>query len=145
VESYGARIGIAVVAVSFVFFHLLVGHLSSLEILASSILFLLVGSLYHLAGSFYLVGALHGTLNFLPALLEAWPQPSSQSGCVWTGTGIGAPVCKGTGQKQGEGQLVTDDSLVQEIRSIFHEWQTKESKYLRYVGRTSSSLYIRYN
>ena len=74
-QSYGAQIGIAVVAVSFVLFHLLVGPLSPLEILAGSILFLLVGSLYHLTGSLYLVGALHGTLNYLPVLLETWSQP----------------------------------------------------------------------
>jgi len=75
VKSYGAQIGIPVVAVSFVLFHLLVGPLSPLEILAGSILFLLVGSFYHLTGSLYLVGALHGTLNYLPVLLETWPQP----------------------------------------------------------------------
>ncbi len=75
VQSYGAQIGIAVVAISFVLFHLLVRPLSHLEILAGSILFLLVGFLYHLTGSLYLVGALHGTLNYLPVLLETWSQP----------------------------------------------------------------------
>lgn len=75
VQSYGAQIGIAVVAISFVLFHLLVRPLSHFEILAGSILFLLVGLLYHLTGSLYLVGALHGTLNYLPVLLETWSQP----------------------------------------------------------------------
>lgn len=75
VENYGAQIGIVVVAVSFVLLHLLIRPLSPLEILAGSILFLLVGSLYYMTGSLYLVGALHGTLNFLPVLLETWSQP----------------------------------------------------------------------
>jgi membrane protease YdiL (CAAX protease family) len=75
VESYGAIIGIPVVAVSFVLLHLLIHPLSPLEVLAGSILFLLVGLLYHMAGSLYLVGALHGTLNYIPVLLETWSQP----------------------------------------------------------------------
>ena len=75
VERYGAIIGIPVVAVSFVLLHLLIHPLSPLEVLAGSILFLLVGLLYHMTGSLYLVGALHGTLNYLPVLLETWSQP----------------------------------------------------------------------
>jgi len=75
VESYGAIIGIPVVAVSFVFIHLLVRPLSPLEVLTGSILYLLVGSLYHITGSLYLVGALHGTLNYIPSLLGTWSQP----------------------------------------------------------------------
>ena len=74
VESYGAIIGIPVVAVSFVLIHLLVRPLSPLEVLTGSILYLLVGSLYHMTGSLYLVGALHGTLNYIPVLLETWSQ-----------------------------------------------------------------------
>jgi len=75
VESYGATIGIPVVAVSFVLLHLLIHPLLPLEVLAGSILFLLVGLLYHMTGSLYLVGALHGTLNYIPVLLETWSQP----------------------------------------------------------------------
>jgi membrane protease YdiL (CAAX protease family) len=75
VESYGAQIGIPVVAISFVLLHLLVNPLSPLEILTGSSLFLLVGLMYHMTGSLYLVGALHGTLNYIPALLETWPHP----------------------------------------------------------------------
>ncbi|MFB0522424.1 MAG: CPBP family intramembrane glutamic endopeptidase, partial [Candidatus Bathyarchaeia archaeon] len=45
VESYGALVGIPVVALSFVLFHLLAGPLSPLEVLTGSILFLLVGLL----------------------------------------------------------------------------------------------------
>jgi membrane protease YdiL (CAAX protease family) len=75
VESYGAIIGIPVVAVSFVLLHLLVNPLSPLEVLTGSILFLLVGLLYHMTGSLYLVGALHGTLNYIPVLLEIGAQP----------------------------------------------------------------------
>jgi membrane protease YdiL (CAAX protease family) len=75
VESYGAIIGIPVVAVSFSLLHLLVNPLSPLEVLTGSILFLLVGLLYHMTRSLYLVGALHGTLNYIPALLEKWSQP----------------------------------------------------------------------
>ena len=74
-KSYGAQIGIPVVAVSFVLPHLLVNPLSPLEVLTGSILFILVGLLYHMTGSLYLVGALHGTLNYIPALLETWSQP----------------------------------------------------------------------
>jgi len=75
VESYGAIIGIPVVVVSFVLLHLLVNPLSPLEVLTGSILFLLVGLLYHMTGSLYLVGALHGTLNYIPVLLGTWSQP----------------------------------------------------------------------
>ena len=79
VESYGAKIGIPVVAVSFVFLHLLFNPLSPLEVLTGSILFLLVGLLYHMTKSLYLVGALHGTLNYIPVLLETWSQPSDRA------------------------------------------------------------------
>jgi membrane protease YdiL (CAAX protease family) len=79
VESYGAMIGIPVVAVSFVLLHLLVSPLSLLEVLTGCILFLLVGLMYHMTGSLYLVGALHGTLNYIPALLETWSQPSDRA------------------------------------------------------------------
>ncbi|MBU6996956.1 MAG: CPBP family intramembrane metalloprotease [Theionarchaea archaeon] len=75
VESYGAIIGIPAVAVSFVLLHLLFHPLSPLEILTGIILFLLVGLLYHMTGSLFLVGALHGTLNYIPLLLEEWSQP----------------------------------------------------------------------
>jgi membrane protease YdiL (CAAX protease family) len=75
VKSYGAQIGIPVVAVSFVLLHLLVNPLSPLEVLTGSILFILVGLLYHMTGSLYLVGALHGTLNYIPFLLGTWSQP----------------------------------------------------------------------
>jgi len=75
VESYGVQIGIPVVAVSFVLLHLLIHPLSPLEVLAGIILFLLVGLLYHVTRSLYLVGALHGTLNYIPVLLETWSQP----------------------------------------------------------------------
>lgn len=44
------------------------------EILTGGILFLLAGSLYHMTRSLHLVGALHGTLNYVPALLGAWTQ-----------------------------------------------------------------------
>jgi membrane protease YdiL (CAAX protease family) len=80
VESYGAHVGIPVVAVSFVLFHLLANPLSALEVLTGSILFLLVGLLYHLTGSLYLVGALHGTLNYLPVMLgTGWSQPLNRA------------------------------------------------------------------
>jgi len=79
VESYGAQIGIPVVAVFFVLLHLLVSPLSPLEVLTGSILFLLVGFLYHMTGSLYLVGALHGTLNYIPVLLGKWSQPSDRA------------------------------------------------------------------
>jgi uncharacterized protein len=79
VESYGAQIGIPVVAVSFVLLHLLVNPLSPLEVLTGSILFLLVGLLYYMTGSLYLVGALHGTLNYIPVLLGTWSQPSDRA------------------------------------------------------------------
>jgi membrane protease YdiL (CAAX protease family) len=79
VESYGAQIGIPVVAVSFVLLHLFVNPLSPLEVLTGSILFLLVGLLYHMTGSLYLVGALHGTLNYIPVLLGTWSQPSDRA------------------------------------------------------------------
>jgi membrane protease YdiL (CAAX protease family) len=75
VESYGSQIGIPVVAISFVLVHLLVRPLSPLEVLSGSLLFILVGLLYHMTGSLYLVGALHGTLNYIPALLGTWSQP----------------------------------------------------------------------
>jgi membrane protease YdiL (CAAX protease family) len=75
VESYGAEIGIPVVAVSFSLIHLVVRPLSPLEVLTGVILFLLVGLLYYMTGSLYLVGALHGTLNYIPVLLETWSQP----------------------------------------------------------------------
>jgi membrane protease YdiL (CAAX protease family) len=75
VESYGVHIGIPVVAVSFVLFHLLAAPLSPLEVLTGSLLFLLVGLLYHLTRSLYLVGALHGILNYLPVLLDTGSQP----------------------------------------------------------------------
>jgi membrane protease YdiL (CAAX protease family) len=78
VESYGAQIGIPVVAVSFVLLHLLVSPLSPLELLTGSILFLFVGLLYHMTGSLYLVGALHGTLNYIPVLLGTWSQSSDR-------------------------------------------------------------------
>jgi membrane protease YdiL (CAAX protease family) len=75
VESYGAHIGIPVVAASFVLLHLLVNPLSPLEVLTGSVLFLLVGLLYHMTGSLYLVGALHGILNYLPLLWgTGWSQ-----------------------------------------------------------------------
>jgi membrane protease YdiL (CAAX protease family) len=80
VESYGAHIGIPVVAISFVLFHLLASPLSPLEVLTGSILFLLVGSLYHLTGSLYFVVALHGILNYLPALWgTGWSQPLNRA------------------------------------------------------------------
>jgi len=79
VESHGPIIGIPVVAVSFVLIHLLVNPLSPLEVLTGSILFLLVGLLYHITGSLYLVGALHGTLNYIPVLLETWSQPQDRA------------------------------------------------------------------
>ena len=79
VESYGAQIGIPVVAVSFVLLHLLVNPLSPLEVLTGSILFLLVGLLYNLTRSLYLVGTLHGTLNYIPILLGTWSQPSDRA------------------------------------------------------------------
>ena len=80
VESYGTLMGIPVVAVSFVLFHLLASPLSALEVLTGSILFLLVGLLYHLTGSLYLVGALHGILNYLPVLWgTGWSQPLNRA------------------------------------------------------------------
>lgn len=79
-ESYGAHIGIPVVAVSFVLFHLLAVPLSPLEVLSGIILFIFVGLLYHSTGSLYLVAALHGTLNYLPVLLETgWSQPLNRA------------------------------------------------------------------
>jgi membrane protease YdiL (CAAX protease family) len=75
VENYGAIIGIPVVAVSFILIHLLFNPLSPIEILTGIILFLLVGLLFHMTRSIYLVGALHGTLNYIPRLLETWSQP----------------------------------------------------------------------
>jgi membrane protease YdiL (CAAX protease family) len=78
VESYGAQIGIPVVAVTFVLLHLVVKPLSPLEVLAGSILFLFVGLLYFTTKNLYLVGALHGTLNYIPSLLETWSQPSDR-------------------------------------------------------------------
>ena len=75
VENYGAIIGIPVVAVSFILIHLLFNPLSLIEILTGIVLFLLVGLLYHMTRSIYLVGALHGTLNYIPRLLETWSQP----------------------------------------------------------------------
>jgi membrane protease YdiL (CAAX protease family) len=75
VENYGAIIGIPVVAVSFVLIHLLVNPLSPLEVLTGSTLFILVGLIYHMTRSIYLVGALHGTLNYIPNLLQTWSQP----------------------------------------------------------------------
>jgi len=75
VESYGVKIGIPMVAVSFVLLHLLVSPLSALEVLTGSILFLFVGLLYHMTGSLYLVGALHGTLNYIPVVLGTWSNP----------------------------------------------------------------------
>ncbi len=75
VDNYGAIIGIPVVAISFILIHLLFNPLSPIEILTGIILFLLVGLLYHMTRSIYLVGALHGTLNYIPRLLETWSQP----------------------------------------------------------------------
>ena len=75
VENYGAIIGIPVVAVSFILIHLLFNPLSPIELLTGIILFLLVGLLFHMTRSIYLVGALHGTLNYIPRLLETWSQP----------------------------------------------------------------------
>ena len=80
VESYGAHIGIPVVAIFFVLFHLLVSPLSTLEVLTGGILFLLVGLLYHLSRSLYFVVALHGILNYLPALWgTGWSQPLNRA------------------------------------------------------------------
>ena len=80
VEGYGAHIGIPVVAISFVLFHLLVSPLSALEVLTGSILFILIGLLYHLTGSLYFVVALHGILNYLPALWgTGWSQPLNRT------------------------------------------------------------------
>jgi membrane protease YdiL (CAAX protease family) len=80
VESYGAHIGIPAVAISFVLFHLLVSPLSALEVLTGSILFLLIGLLYHLTRSLYFVVALHGILNYLPALWgTGWSQPLNRA------------------------------------------------------------------
>jgi membrane protease YdiL (CAAX protease family) len=80
VESYDVQIGIPVVAISFVLFHLLVSPLSALEVLTGSILFLLVGLLYHLTRSLYFVVALHGILNYLPALWgTGWSQPLNRT------------------------------------------------------------------
>ncbi|MFX1517658.1 MAG: CPBP family intramembrane glutamic endopeptidase [Promethearchaeota archaeon] len=80
VESYGGHIGIPVVAISFVLLHLLVSPLSALEVLTGSILFLLVGLLYHLTRSLYFVIALHGILNYLPALWgTGWSQPLNRT------------------------------------------------------------------
>jgi membrane protease YdiL (CAAX protease family) len=80
VESYGANIGIPVVAIFFVLFHLLVSPLSALEVLTGSILFLLVGLLYHLSRSLYFVVALHGILNYLPAFWgTGWSQPLNRA------------------------------------------------------------------
>ena len=81
-ENYGAFIGIPVVTVSFVLLHLMIHPLSPLEVLAGSILFLVVGLLYHMTGSLYLIGALHGTLNYLPGLLETW-SPSLDRAVVY--------------------------------------------------------------
>ncbi|KYK25026.1 hypothetical protein AYK25_05695 [Thermoplasmatales archaeon SM1-50] len=75
VENYGTIIGISVVAVTFVLIHLLVNPLSALEVLTGSILFLLVGFLYYITRSIFLVGSLHGTLNYIPILLNTWSQP----------------------------------------------------------------------
>ncbi len=75
VENYGTIIGISVVAVTFVLIHLLVNPLSPLEVLTGSILFLLVGFLYNITRSIFLVGSLHGTLNYIPILLNTWSQP----------------------------------------------------------------------
>ena len=79
VENYGAIIGIPVVAVFFVLIHLLVNSLLPIEVLTGIILFLLVGLLYHLTKSIFLVGALHGTLNYIPRLLETWSQPLNRA------------------------------------------------------------------
>jgi len=75
VENYRAIIGIPVVAVSFILIHLLFNPLTPLEVLTGIILFLLIGLLFHMTRSIYLVGALHGTLNYIPRLLETWSQP----------------------------------------------------------------------
>ena len=80
VESYGTYIGIPVIAASFVLLHLLFSPLSPLEILTGSILFLLVGLLFHLTRSLCFVVALHGILNYLPTLWgTGWSQPLNRT------------------------------------------------------------------
>lgn len=70
VERYNATVGILTVSIYFILIHFIDRQLTLSWVLAGTLLFILVSLLFHHTKSLYLVGAMHGMINYLDQVTE---------------------------------------------------------------------------
>jgi membrane protease YdiL (CAAX protease family) len=70
VEKYNAIGGIIMVTIYFVLVHIIDHPLEIYWVVAMILLFFLISSLFHETQSLYLVGAFHGTINYMDQVIE---------------------------------------------------------------------------
>jgi len=81
VERYNTTVGILTVTIYFVLIHFIDRQLTLLWVIAGTLLFILISLLFHHTKSLYLVGAMHGMINYLDKVTELigleWNSPMS--------------------------------------------------------------------
>ena len=81
VKRINATVGILTVTVYFVLIHFIDRQLTLPWVLAGTLLFILISLLFHHTKSLYLVGAMHGMINYLDQVIELigleWNSPIS--------------------------------------------------------------------
>ena len=81
VEKINAIAGILIVTVYFILIHFIERQLTLPWVLAGTLLFLLISLMYYHSKSLYLVGAIHGMINYLDQVIELigleWNSPIS--------------------------------------------------------------------
>ncbi len=81
VERHNVTVGIVTVTIYFVLVHFIDRQLTFQWVLAGTLLIILISLLFHHTKSLYLVGAMHGTINYLDQVTELmgleWVSPMS--------------------------------------------------------------------
>ena len=81
VERHNVTVGILTVTIYFILVHFIDRQLTFHWVLAGTLLFILISLLFHQTKSLYLVGAMHGTINYLDQVTELigleWISPMS--------------------------------------------------------------------
>ncbi|MHA1969542.1 MAG: CPBP family intramembrane glutamic endopeptidase [Candidatus Hodarchaeales archaeon] len=70
VERYNATVGILLVTIYFVLVHFIDRQLTLFWVIGMTLLFIIISMLFHHTKSLYLVGAMHGTINYLDQVTE---------------------------------------------------------------------------
>ncbi|MHA2337463.1 MAG: CPBP family intramembrane glutamic endopeptidase [Candidatus Hodarchaeales archaeon] len=70
VERYNATVGILVVTIYFVLVHFIDRQLTLLWVVAMILLFIIISMLFHHTKSLFLVGAMHGMINYFDRITE---------------------------------------------------------------------------